>query len=333
MSKSSNEVGVAVIGAGQFGQTHIRTYQSVPRVKVAAVCDVNLDQAKKVAAEFDIPLATSRLEDVLSSPDVRGLSVVTPEAFHRNTVIRALEAGKHVLCEKPLATNLDDARAMCDTAKRTGRILMPAHVVRFVPKIVRARKELEKIGPVVSFHARRNRTVDLHAIYNRDHPVLVTGTHDIDIVRWFVGQPVRRVYAVTRNVLGGVNPDVFWGMMEFEDGAVGVIETIWVVPTQPIETLVDSMHIVARHGTIDIRFDDEGMKIFSEQGITAPHFSYWNETHTGLGGAMHDEIAYFVRCIDRNEQPTVIQSEDGIEAVRIAKALIESSEQRLPVDL
>src|SRR5262245_47603116 len=145
MSINASDVGVAVIGAGLFGQTHIRTYQSITRVRVVAVCDVNLDQAKKVAAEFRIPTATNRLDDVLAHPEVRGISVVTPEAFHRDAVIKALEAGKHVLCEKPLATNLDDARAMCDTAKRTGKVLMPAHVVRFVPKIVRARKELAKI--------------------------------------------------------------------------------------------------------------------------------------------------------------------------------------------
>src|ERR1051326_4665275 len=161
MNVPAPELGRAVVGAGIFGQTHIRVYQSIPRVKVVAVCDINLDQARKTTAQFRIPIATSRIEEILANPEVRGVSVVTPEAHHREAVIQALEAGRHVLCEKPLATNLDDARAMCDAAKRTGRILMPAHVVRFVPKIVRAWKELVKIGAVVSIHARRNRTMDL----------------------------------------------------------------------------------------------------------------------------------------------------------------------------
>jgi predicted dehydrogenase len=333
MNVPSAELGVAVVGAGIFGQTHIRVYQSIPRVKVVAVCDINLDQARKTTAQFRIPIATSRIEEILANPEVRGVSVVTPEAHHREAVIQALEAGRHVLCEKPLATNLDDARAMCDAAKRTGRILMPAHVVRFVPKIVRAWKELVKIGAVVSIHARRNRTMDLREPYLRSHPFLETGVHDIDIIRWFIGKPARRVYAVTRTVINAANPDLNWGIIEFEGGAVGVIETIWIVPKQSIETLVDAMHIVARHGTIDIRFDDDGMRIFSEEGIQIPHLGYWNESHSGFGGGMYEEIAYFLRCVDRDEQPTVIRPEDGLEAVRIAKALIESSERRAPVDL
>jgi predicted dehydrogenase len=333
VSAPSAAIGVAVIGAGTFGQTHLRVYQSIPGVRVLALCDVNLAQAQKVAAEFHIPIATSRLADILANEDIHGVSVVTPEAHHRNAVIQSLEAGKHVLCEKPLATNLEDARAMCDATKRTGRILMPAHVVRFTPKIVRARKELDRIGPVFSIHARRNRTVDLREPYLRDHPFLVTGAHDIDIIRWFIGKPPRRVFAVTRNALGGPNPDVNWGMIEFDGGAIGVVETIWTIPKQPIETMVDAMHIVARHGTIDIRFDDDGMRIFSEQGIQTPHLSYWNETYSGLGGAMFEEIAYFVRCVARNEQPTIIRPEDGLETVRIAKALIQSSEVQQPVEL
>lgn len=333
MTPQNPEIGVGIIGAGVFGQTHIRTYQSLPRVKVVGVCDVNLDQARKIAAEFQIPVATSRIEELLARPEIRGVSVVTPEAHHRTAVVRSLEAGKHVLCEKPLATNLDDARAMCETARRTGNFLMPAHAVRFTSKIVRARKELESIGPVLSIHARRNRTVDLREPYIRYHPFLVTAPHDIDIIRWFIGKPVRRVFAVCRNVLDGPNADLNWGILEFEGGAVGVVETSWVYPKQPIETMVDAMHIIARRGAIDIRWDDEGMRIFSEQGIQTPHFDYWNATHTGFGGAMYNELAYFVRCVDRNERPTVVLPEDGLETVRVAKALIESAERNAPVDL
>ena len=140
MATSTSEIGVAVIGTGLFGQTHIRVYQSIPRVKVVAICDIHLAQAQTVATEFHVPIATNRLDEVLSNPEICGISVVTPETHHREPVIKALEAGKGVLCEKPLATNLDDARAMCDAAKRTGGILMPAHVLRFASKIVRARK-------------------------------------------------------------------------------------------------------------------------------------------------------------------------------------------------
>jgi UDP-N-acetylglucosamine 3-dehydrogenase len=222
---------------------------------------------------------------------------------------------------------------MCDAARRTGHILMPAHVMRFAPKIIRARNDLPALGRVVSFHARRNRTVDLREPYLRDHPFLVTAPHDIDIIRWFVGRPARRVFAVCRNVMNGPNPDANWGVIEFDGGAVGVIETIWLVPQQPTPTLVDAMHIVAERGVMDLRFDDEGMLVFAEGAARLPHFSYWNETHSGVGGAMYDELAYFVRCADRNEQPAVIRPEDGLETVRIAKALITSSELQAPVDL
>src|ERR1043166_8732616 len=232
------EVGVAVVGAGLFGEIHLRVFQSIPRVKVVALCDIDLSLAQQVAARFHIPIATSSLGDVLANAEVRAVSVVTPEAQHRQAVIAALQAGKAVLCEKPLATNLDDARAMCDAARQTGGILMPGHLMRFASKIVRAREELKKLGPVVSMHARRNRTVDLREPYIRDHPFLVTAAHDIDIIRWFIGEPARRVFAVSRTVLNGPNPDLNWGIIEFAGGAVGVVETVWLAPSQSTPTMI-----------------------------------------------------------------------------------------------
>src|SRR5690606_28803288 len=103
---------VALVGAGSFGQQHLRAYSLLDGVEVAWICDRDPEAAVRAAASFGVPRATADLADVLEDPDVDLVDVVTPVASHAPQAIEALAAGKSVLCEKPMALNLDQAREM-----------------------------------------------------------------------------------------------------------------------------------------------------------------------------------------------------------------------------
>lgn len=122
-----------VLGCGEIGRRgHIPGYQAAS-AQVVAVCDTNLERARSVAAEFNVPDAYADYHELLARPDIDVVSVCLPNAFHAPATIAALEAGKHVLCEKPIAIHAADAAQMIAAARKSGRLLSVNQHMRFDP--------------------------------------------------------------------------------------------------------------------------------------------------------------------------------------------------------
>ncbi|MFW6164155.1 MAG: Gfo/Idh/MocA family protein [Planctomycetota bacterium] len=121
--KRTAEIKLGIIGTGQIGKAHIRRYQEVPDCQIVAVADINEAEANRVAAEFDIPHVFTEFREMLKVEAIDAVDVCLHNNLHAPVTIAALEAGKHVYCEKPMAGAYPDARAMYDTAQETGRKL------------------------------------------------------------------------------------------------------------------------------------------------------------------------------------------------------------------
>ena len=131
MSNPTTKVRAAVVGLGWPGMQHLKGYTADPRSEVIAVCDLDKKHVRQVASEHNIPNTyTSHLE-MLENPDIDAVSVCLPNFLHAPISIDALNAGKHVLCEKPPARSAQEAKAMADTATQNGKTLMYALVQRF----------------------------------------------------------------------------------------------------------------------------------------------------------------------------------------------------------
>ena len=118
---TERKLGVGVIGAGGIARlAHIPNYAKNPRVKLVAVADIDVAKARQVAEDFGIPNVYDNFEDLLANPEVEAVSVTTPPSAHAEPVIAAARAGKHVLCEKPIAMTLEEADAMVDAAEKAG---------------------------------------------------------------------------------------------------------------------------------------------------------------------------------------------------------------------
>ena len=131
-------VRVGVIGTG-VGIAHIEAFRRVPGVAIAAVCSAQAGRAAAVAGRFGIPLATADYRELLR-PEVDAIVIATPPALHAPMGLAAIAAGKHVLCEKPLATTIAEAISLRDAARRAGVVHMLNHQVRFVPPFARAKQ-------------------------------------------------------------------------------------------------------------------------------------------------------------------------------------------------
>jgi predicted dehydrogenase len=119
----ADKVKLGIIGVGQIGKHHVANYKKIPAAEIVAVADINEAEAKRVAAENNIPRVFTNFRDLLKIEEIVAVDVCLHNNFHAPMTIAALKAGKHVYCEKPMAGSYRDAKAMYDTAKRLKRNL------------------------------------------------------------------------------------------------------------------------------------------------------------------------------------------------------------------
>lgn len=145
---------VGVIGCGAIAQRrHLPEYSKRSDVEIVAVCDFNLERAKEVAQTFGAKFAFQTHQELLACEEIEAVSVCAPNFLHASITLDAIHAGKHVLCEKPMATSLEEAKSMVDAASEKGVKLMIGHSQRFMPVHLKAKEILDegKLGKVLSF--------------------------------------------------------------------------------------------------------------------------------------------------------------------------------------
>jgi predicted dehydrogenase len=192
---------VAIVGAGAIARAHADALAASPHFQLVAVVDVDAARAQALADKFGARFATSI--DALTNGSVDAAIVSTPPNTHREVTIALLEAGVHVLCEKPFAVGRSNAYAMAETAKRCGRVLTMATKFRFVNDLTIARDAIAagKIGTLYRVHNVFASPVDMSGRWNLDRDasgggvIIDNGTHSVDIMRYILG-PIESVRAV-----------------------------------------------------------------------------------------------------------------------------------------
>lgn len=245
------QTGLAIIGTGTIAQSHLSSLQAIPTGKAVIVYDVIAERAERTAQRFGIPNIATSLDEVLSRSDVDGVIVATPPFAHAAPTIAALEAGKHVLCEKPFALDVSEAEKMVATAARTGKFLACCSARnRLTMQETRAHQMIEKgeLGDV--YHVRstymrlRGRPGD-HIMPGSDWfldkaragggAMMDIAVYTIDSVLWMLGNPkVLSVSAQVRQFADLVPPtkqdveDHVVILMQCEGGKSGIVECAWV---------------------------------------------------------------------------------------------------------
>lgn len=329
------KVQVGIIGAGAFGESHIVGYQSLPYVNLAAVCDANPARLQDVASRYHIPNTFTDYSEMLGAVKLDAVSVCTPEEHHRAPALAALHAHKHVLVEKPLATNVEDARAMVDAAQAEQVFLMPGHILRFETRYALVREQIAAgtLGELVGISARRNRPKSLAKTYLRAPGVMGASVHDIDVLLWYVGARVKRVRAITRNTNHYPNPDATWALLEFENGVVATLENLWLNPDSGGIGTNDAMQVTGTRGIANIDFVNTGLSLWRETGYLVPDVSHEPRVRGEMFGALKEELAYFTRCVLENRAPTVVSVDDALHSLEIALAIIESAKSETTYEL
>ncbi len=317
---------VGLIGCGTFGDSYLAGFAGIPFAEVTAVTDVIEERARNLADRYRVGRVARDFRELCSMKEIDAVCVVTTEDQHLEPVLAAVEQGKHVLVEKPMATRVEDAEKMLEAARTAGVILMPGHLLRFEVKYASVKQELEsgRLGRVIAMHARRNRLKKLAPLYKRTHLVLEISIHDIDAMLWFTGKKVQSVRSYEVTLQAGSGPDFSCATLRFEDGSIGLLQTAWLLPDRTAAP-DDWMQVITTSGVANIDVLHSGLTFWREEGHEVPDVSYEPRFRGVVYGALREELSYFALCALEGRAPAIVTAEEGVEAVRVAVAAVDSS--------
>jgi len=274
-------LGVAVIGAGRIGTLRARLAAKHPSVSFVAIADADAGRAKALADQCGAHVHSTNNFAMIERREVTTVFVSTPEGEHAAPVIRALDLGKPVLVEKPIALDRDDAERILETLERTKGTLRIGYSRRFKECFLRAKEQMihERLGRVVGGMARvYNSRAQAFSILKRDShatPVVDVLTYYVDLVCWFMeGNPpveviARGQHGIFKDAGYGAH-DVTWAIVTFADGAVVNFGVSYALPARyPTLGQSDRVELLGTEGTMIIDDDHREHILFSERGI--PH--------------------------------------------------------------
>ena len=333
---------VGVIGVGIQGTSHIRVYQSLHNVELIAVADIDAQKLKTVADKHNIPGRYTDYNEMLRREPIEAVSVVIPDHLHRDPVLAAAAAKRHILCEKPLATNVADAEAMVAATHKAGVKLMVNLSNRWMSYMSMAKEAVQKgdLGEPLYAYARLSNTLYVPTKMiapwsaNTTLPFWLM-SHTIDRVRWIFGGDAKSVYAVSRSkvlkALGFNTPDLYVALVEFDNGAVGNFESVWVLPESRPSIVDSKMELVFTKGSVSVDQQATTVTMATKDKFSIPGTLQADVYGTPVG-FVTDSIRHFVDCCLSDKDPWV-SGEDGLHLVRICAAIEESTRSGERVDL
>ncbi|NYE09011.1 putative dehydrogenase [Bacillus niacini] len=316
---------VAVIGAGTMGSAHSEAYVNMSDTVLVGIVDIREDVGRNLAESQRTNYYKS-FEDLIASESPDLIDVCVPTSLHREYVEKAAKSKKHVICEKPLARNLEDARAMIKICKEEGVKLFVAQVVRFFPdyqKIYRlvAEQKLGKIGTVRTMRGGVFPTAwdDWYANVEKSGTLIVDMIiHDFDFLRWCFGD-VERVFAKSHLGRDFNRIDHTFVSLRFKNGVIAHVEGSWAYPSG----FKTEIEIAGSNGVL-IHNSEDAVPIRSTLRENSLHISGVAVPESPLKtGPYQVELEHFVSCIINGTDP-IVTAEDGFKALEISLAALES---------
>lgn len=259
--RRESPLGTAVVGYGYWGPNLVRNIAECPQLRLAGLCDLDATNLRLFGERYPDARAVRELDALLVDPTIEAVVIATPPQTHHALAKRALQAGKHVLVEKPLATRLRDAHELAELAAANERLLMPGHTFIYSPA-VNAVRELIRDGVVGDVHFVTSSRMNLGK-YNGDGVVCDLAPHDLSILLYWLEQPIVEVAASGSSVLRqGVSETAFM-TLTFAGGQTANVQISWLAPRKLRQMIVVGSQRMVQYDDIasdePVRIYDRGM--------------------------------------------------------------------------
>lgn len=356
MGGMTMKVGIGVIGCGRIAQiSHLTAYHEIPEAEIVAVADIREEIARKVAHKFGAKASYADYNELLRREDVDAVSICTPPELHSQMVISAAEQGKHILCEKPLALNAEDAKKVVQAAKKASVIFMTAFMKRFDPGLAKVKELLEKgqIG-TPTFAKIYTKGIDPSLFYEYAGDLTWggyigaatadaksyagvgalsdTASHYSDQIRWYFGDFSR------------IDSCSVWPTIRTEANALALFHM-----KNNVRGLFELLEWGRRANTVGE--PEEETRIYGTEGMIRAFGPFVYQKNTPSKVILYkkedpfgkllwvphrdkyvEEIRHFVQCVREGKNPCVT-GEDGKAAVEFVEACYRSAEMKIGVDL
>ena len=320
---------MAVVGLGYWGPNLVRNLNDLPGANLRWVCDVEEPKLAKMRSRYPALMTTPSFEEVLADPEVEAVAIATPVSTHAPLATAAMEAGKHVFVEKPLAASSQEATALVDLAQERELTLMPGHTFLYSPPVTYSRRLIESgdLGQVYFISTSR---VNLGLHQPDANVVWDLAPHDFSILRYWLGELPHTVSAVSRSCIFPGTPDVAFINMEFPSGTVAHVELSWLAPSKLRRTaVVGSQKMLVYDDTANepVRVFDSGADLRDPETFGEFRLSYRTgdivSPRLDAAEPLSLELADFCRCVRTGEEPRSSWTV-GLDVVRMVEAVDRS---------
>jgi predicted dehydrogenase len=341
---------IGVIGAGSISEAHLQAYVKNPNVVLYAICDLNEQRAKEKAEKYGAVKVYTDYHELLADSQIHGVSICTWNNTHAEISIAALQAGKHVLVEKPLSKTVKEALQVEKAVTETGNLLQVGFVRRFGAntQILKQFIDHQELGEIYYAKASCLRRLGNPGGWFADRgrsgggPLIDLGVHVIDLCWYLMGKP--KVKSVSGNVYNklGNRPNIknlsFYkaadynaelndvedlanALIRFDNGASLMVDVSFTLHAKKDEMAVK---IYGEHGGAEI--EPELMMVTEKHDTILNIQPQVDHLTFDFYGSFQEEINHFVHCIETGES-TISPVEDGVEIMKILSAIYESSAQ------
>ncbi|WP_028558739.1 Gfo/Idh/MocA family protein [Paenibacillus pinihumi] len=314
---------VGVVGCGGMGHVHAQSYAKMRDAELVGVCDLDAELAGELAKKAGTRAFTS-FEEMLEAVDPEVISIALPSYLHKEAVLKAAAAGRHVICEKPVSLTLEDTDEIIAACELNGVRLFIGHVLRFFPEYEQLKRQVDSgvIGEPGVAHAKRvgghpGEAKQWFKDETKSGGVIVDMMiHDIDFMRWAFGE-VKSVFAMNK-----VDNEMDYALvtLQFQNGAAANLEAFWGYPG----SFSYSAELAGSKGLI--RLDSStSASLHTRAKVRTREERQFAEIpqSPGTRSPFELELSHFLTCIREGEEPRVTV-QDAREALRISLAALES---------
>ncbi len=329
-TKSQSPVGIAVVGAGDWGKNHVRTFSQLPGAKLVSVCDLDETRLTSVRTQYPDVHTTTRYDDVVSNDSVEAVAIASFASHHFDQARRALEAKKHVLIEKPMTLDPQDAETLVHLAAQRGRCLMVGHLLLYHPAVVKMKQlvDTQEIGELFYLYSQR---LNLGRVRMDENALWSFGPHDVAVALYLFGTEPEVVTAKGEAFLQEGIVDVVFVTLHFPQRKLAHIHLSWLDPHKTRRTtMVGSRKMVVfddMEPTDKVRIYDKGVDVrpqaVSYEDYLHVRFGDILIPHVGSSEPLKLECQEFLDCVRTGATPRSDGSH-GLQVIRVLAAAQKS---------
>lgn len=328
-------IGIGVIGYGYWGPNLVRNFAEAPGAKLIGISDSRSERLDQARRRYPSAFLTGRASELLADPAVDAVAIATPVSSHFDLAMEALQSNKHVLVEKPLAANSEQALRLIDEAEKRNRVLMVDHTFVYTGAVRKIRKMIadRELGDIYYYDSVR---VNLGLFQHDVNVIWDLAVHDLSIMDFVLASKPVAVSATGISHIAGQPENVAYLTLFFADNKIAHLHVNWLAPVKVRRTLIGGSEKMIVYDDLEpsekVKVYDKGVSLSSSpEAVYQLLVSYrtgdmW-APHLDQTEGLQTEARHFIDCIEESKQPST-DGQAGLRVLRILEAAEKSMRER-----